>query len=169
MNGIEGMNDCYVGGCSPARGYNLNPIHEPCSNIFQFRPSFICHYFADSYLQSFKNTQKKPPFLTSLLPVFMFLAAQNLPQIRWLDWNVSFKTGVCVLHVHMLGHITMNIYSAFQIFQDKIFWNIILLYNQIYWAQNDPFWVSYHIYIKNIPTWAYWLSTSPYTVFRTGC
>ena len=65
MNEIEGMNN-YL--CPRAQPENINNvhalsfIHEPRSYIINDIQSFIRHYFADSYLQSSKNTRKSHQF-----------------------------------------------------------------------------------------------------------
>ena len=82
---------------------------------------------------------------------------------------------MCVVYVHTPERITTNIYGAFQIFENKIFWNIIVFNNQIYWAQNDPFWESKVIVLKKVMipisenVTKYWLSASPKRVFKHGC
>ena len=91
--------------------------------------------------EKYKKKKKKKKNQPFLLPVLLFLAAQNLPKNWWLDWNVPFKTGVCVVRVHMPGRLTMNIYETFY------------FYNQIYLAQNDSFWESKVIIIKNSHTY----------------
>ena len=65
MNEIEGMNDYLCPRAQPEGINNVhafNFIHEPRSYIINDRPSFTCHYFADLYLKSSKNTQKTHQF-----------------------------------------------------------------------------------------------------------
>ena len=81
----------------------------------------------------FQKYKKKPPFLQSVLT---FLAAQNLP--TWLKCTI-WNRGVLCACAYTWAHKKYLQYILY--FQDKIFWKN-LFYNQIYWAQNDPFWES---------------------------
>ena len=110
----------------------MNPVH---TSLMIDHPLYaiILHI----HTLKLPKIHEKPPFL---LPVLPFLAAQNLPWNRWLDWNVPFKTGMWVVRVHTPGAKQRIFTFHFEVLKTKFSETSFYFYNQIYWAQNDPFW-----------------------------
>ena len=174
MNEIEGMNNYLCPRAQPENinnGHALNFIHEPRSYIINDIPSFIRHYFADSYLQSSKNTRKKHQFYCQFS---RFLQHKSYRKIDDLIGCTIQNRGVRYACAYAWAH------------DKEILWCIWNFWRQNFLKHHFIFTIKYTelkmihlervmlLFIKTVlpiseNVTKYRLSASPKRVFKPGC